>query len=123
MTRGAYAREVISGAHVIVYSTDADSDRAFLRDVLGLDGIDIGGGWLVFGLPPSEVAVHPADDNDRHELFLLVDDVDAFVADMSARGVVCAAITEQSWGRLTNITLPSGGKIAVYQPKHPQPRG
>lgn len=114
---------MISGAHVIVYSTDADSDRAFLRDVLGLDGIDVGGGWFVYRLPPSEVAVHPADDNDRHELFLLVDDVDAFIANMRARSVVCAPITEERWGRLTSITLPSGGTIAVYQPKHPQPHG
>jgi catechol 2,3-dioxygenase-like lactoylglutathione lyase family enzyme len=109
---------VISGAHVVVYSRDADADRAFLRDVLGLPATDVGGGWLVFPLPPSEVAVHPYEKNDLHELFLLVDDVDAFMATMRGRGVACSAISEQRWGRLTKITLPGGGTLAVYQPKH-----
>jgi catechol 2,3-dioxygenase-like lactoylglutathione lyase family enzyme len=109
---------VISGAHVIVYSRDADADRAFLRDVLGLPATDVGGGWLIFALPPSEVAVHPHEKNDLHELFLLVNDVDAFMATMRRRGVACSAISEQSWGRLTKVTLPGGGTLAVYQPKH-----
>jgi catechol 2,3-dioxygenase-like lactoylglutathione lyase family enzyme len=109
---------VISGAHVIVYSRDAEADRAFMRDVLGLPSTDVGGGWLIFALPPSEVAVHPHEKNDLHELFLLVDDVDAFIATMRGRSVTCSPITEQSWGRLTKVTLPGGGTLAAYQPKH-----
>jgi catechol 2,3-dioxygenase-like lactoylglutathione lyase family enzyme len=109
---------VISGAHVVLYSRDADADRAFLRDVLGLPGTDVGGGWLVFPLPPAEVAVHPHDKNDAHEMFLLVDDVDAFVTKMRGRGVACSEISKQRWGRLTKVTLPGGGTLGVYQPEH-----
>ena len=113
---------MISGAHVVIYSTDAEADRAFLRDVLGLSGIDAGGGWLVFRLPPAEVAVHPESENGRHELFFLVDDVDAFVSAMRVKDVRCAPIREERWGRVTGITLPGGGAVSVYQPKHAQPR-
>jgi catechol 2,3-dioxygenase-like lactoylglutathione lyase family enzyme len=112
---------MITGAHAIIYSTDADADRAFLRDVLGLKGVDVGGGWLIFGLPPSEVAVHPADSNDSHELYLLCDDVAAFVAAMQAKGVTCGAVSDQRWGLLTEITLPGGGKLGVYEPRHARP--
>ncbi len=112
---------MISGAHAIVYSTDADADRAFLRDVLGLPNVDVGGGWLIFGLPPSELAVHPADESGRHELYFLVDDVNAFISDMRRRKVACSAIHEERWGRTTEVTPPGGGKIGVYQPLHPRP--
>jgi catechol 2,3-dioxygenase-like lactoylglutathione lyase family enzyme len=112
---------VISGAHAIIYSKDADADRAFLKDVLGLSHVDVGGGWLIFSLPPSEVAVHPWERNDRHELFFLVKDVDAFIAKMRARDVPCSAIQEEQWGRLTQVTLPGGGTIGVYQPRHAAP--
>ena len=106
---------------MIVYSKKAEADRAFLKDVLGLPGTDVGDGWLIFALPPSEVAVHPFDENDRHELFLLVDDVDAFVARMKRRKVRCTAINDLAWGRLTKIALPGGGKVAVYEPRHTRP--
>jgi catechol 2,3-dioxygenase-like lactoylglutathione lyase family enzyme len=112
---------VISGAHAIIYSKDADADRAFLKDVLGLRHVDVGGGWLIFSLPPSDVAVHPWERNDRHELFFLVKDVDAFIAKMRARDVPCSAIQEEQWGRLTQVTLPGGGTIGVYQPRHAAP--
>ena len=112
---------MITGAHAIIYSTNADADRAFLRDVLGLQGTDAGGGWLIFGLPPSEVAVHPAESGGEHELYLLCDDVAAFVAKMLAQGVACAPVSDQRWGLLTEVTLPSGGKLGVYQPKHARP--
>jgi hypothetical protein len=112
---------VITGAHAIVYSKDADADRAFLRDVLGLAGVDVGGGWLIFGLPPSEVAVHPSDENDVHELYLLCDDVQAFVAAMAAKNVACGPVMNRGWGLLTEVTLPGGGKLGVYQPRHARP--
>jgi len=112
---------VISGAHAIIYSTNADADRAFLKDVLGLRHVDVGGGWLIFTLPPSEVAVHPWERNDRHELFFLVKDVDAFITKMRSRKVPCGPIQEQQWGRLTQVTLPGGGTIGVYEPRHATP--
>jgi hypothetical protein len=112
---------VIHGAHVIVYSTNADADRAFFRDVLGYAHVDAGHGWLIFALPPAEVAVHPAEKNDTHELFFMCDDVAAFIAEMAKKGVACSSIDEQRWGSITHLTLPGGGRIGVYQPKHPSP--
>jgi hypothetical protein len=112
---------VIRGAHVIVYSKDAEADRAFFRDVLKYPFADAGHGWLIFALPPAEVAVHPSDDNDVHELYFMCDDVQAFIREMTARGVACSQVDEQRWGSITQITLPGGGKVGVYQPKHPSP--
>jgi len=109
---------VIDGAHVIVYSTDADADRAFLADVLGLKGVDVGGGWLIFGLPPAEVAVHPSERNDAHELFFLCKDIKKFTAEMKKRKVPVSAVQIERWGYLTRMTLPGGGKISVYEPRH-----
>ena len=113
---------MITGAHVIVYSMRPEADRAFLRDILGLPHVDVGGGWLIFGLPPSEVAVHPADTNGRQELYFLVDDIKAFMAAMRTRKVACSAIHEERWGRITNVTLPGGGAIGVYEPRHARPK-
>jgi hypothetical protein len=112
---------MIHGAHVILYSLDADADRAFFRDVLRYPYADAGHGWLIFALPPAEVAVHPSDENDRHELYLMCDDVQALIAEMSAKQITCSPIEEQRWGSITRITLPGGGKIGVYQPKHASP--
>lgn len=112
---------MIIGAHSILYSTQPEADRAFLRDVLGLPHVDVGGGWLIFGLPPSEVAVHPSEKNDVHEFYLIVDDVDGFIAGMSGRGVACGPVHDQPWGRLTQVTLPGGGRLGVYQAKHARP--
>lgn len=112
---------MISGAHVVIYSTDPDADRAFLRDVLQLPNVDVGDGWLIFALPPSEVAVHPSERNDVHELYFLCDDVEAFVAQMTERGVTCGPVQQQGWGSLTELTLPGGGKLGVYQPRHERP--
>ena len=111
----------ITGAHAIIYSTDAEADRALLRDVFKLEHVDVGGGWLIFALPPAEVAVHPAEENDRHELYLMTDDVTGFVAEMKQRNVACDAVQDQGWGLLTRITLPGGGKLGVYQPRHARP--
>ncbi len=112
---------MITGAHAIIYSTDAEADRAFFRDVLGLSHVDVGEGWLIFGLPPSEVAVHPDGGGDRHELYLLTDDVEALVASLSEQGITASAVADRGWGLLTEVTLPSGGKLGVYQPRHASP--
>ena len=112
---------MISGVHAIVYSTNPDADRAFLRDVLALPHVDVGHGWLIFGLPPSEVAVHPADKNNVHELYLMCDDIQEFVARMKAHVIDCEAVQDQGWGLLTHLTLPGGGKMGVYQPRHARP--
>ena len=113
---------MIVGAHSILYSTDAEADRAFLRDVLGLPHVDAGEGWLIFGLPPAEVALHPSEKNDVHEFYLMCDDVESFVAEMTGRGVACGAVQSMGWGRLTQMTLPGGGKLGVYQPRHARPK-
>ena len=112
---------MISGAHSIIYSTNAEADRAFLRDVIGLPSVDVGHGWLIFGLPPAEVAVHPGDESGVSELYFIVDDIDAFVATLAARGVRCTPVADQAWGRLTQVTLPGGGELGVYQPRHARP--
>jgi hypothetical protein len=90
---------MIRGAHSIIYSTDPDADRAFFRDVLELPSVDVGGGWLIFGLPPAEVAVHPSDENDHHELYVMCDDIEALVAEMATRGITCAPVQDEGWGR------------------------
>lgn len=112
---------LINGAHSIIYSSNAEADRALLRDVLGLPNVDVGQGWLIFALPPGEVAVHPSDKNDVHELYLMTDDIRAFVDDMKKRNVVCSEPNDQGWGILTNLTLPGGGKLGIYQPRHARP--
>ncbi|HTB74015.1 MAG TPA: hypothetical protein VK762_12260 [Polyangiaceae bacterium] len=112
---------MIHGAHVIVYSKESEADRAFFRDVLGYSFADAGHGWLIFALPPAEVAVHPSDENDVHELYLMCDDVHGFIAEMQAKGVACSDVHEERWGSITHVALPGGGKIGVYQPKHPSP--
>jgi hypothetical protein len=112
---------MINGAHVIIESADAEADRAFLRDVIGFQAVDVGGGWLIFALPPSEAAIHPADESGRHELFLMCDGVEAEVERLRDHGVACDPITEVSWGRLTALRLPGGGKLALYEPRHARP--
>ena len=112
---------MITGAHAILYSRKPDEDRAFFRDVLKLPNVDVGDGWLIFGLPPSEVSVHPADHSGRQELYLMCDDVEAFVAAMTQRGLSCAPVQHQGWGVLTSVTLPGGGTLGVYQPRHARP--
>jgi hypothetical protein len=113
---------MITGAHSIIYSANPEADRALLRDVLKLPHVDVGHGWLIFGLPPAEVAVHPSDKNDVHEFYLICDDVKKFVATMKAQNISCAEIQDQGWGVLTHLTLPGGGKIGVYEPRHARPK-
>jgi catechol 2,3-dioxygenase-like lactoylglutathione lyase family enzyme len=111
---------MISGAHVVIYSKNADADRAFFRDILGFRHIDVGHGWLIFALPPSEAAFHPAEANGNHELYLMCDDLAAEMERLNDKGVACSAVQELQWGSLTQIGLPGGGKLGLYQPKHPR---
>lgn len=110
---------MISGAHVVIYTKDAEADRAFLRDKLGFRWVDGGGGWLIFALPPAEVACHPSESNGQHELYFLCDDLTQEVAALEAKGVHCSKIHEHVWGWVTRISLPGGGTIGLYQAKHP----
>ena len=112
---------MIIGAHSIVYSRKAEADRAFLKDVLKLPHVDVGQGWIIFGLPPAEVAVHPSEKNDVHEFYLMCQDVEAFVGAMAERGVACGPVRDMGWGLLTQVTLPGGGKLGVYQARHARP--
>ena len=113
---------MLNGAHAIIYSKRADEDRAFLRDVIGLSGVDAGHGWLIYGLPPAEIAVHPGEKNDVHEIYLMCDDVEAFVGEMQSRGVACSPVQALGWGMLTQVQLPGGGRLGVYQPRHARPK-
>ena len=112
---------MIVGAHSIIYSKQPAADRAFFRDALGLPSVDVGEGWLIFGLPPAEVAVHPSDKDDLHEFYLMCDDIKAFVAEMEKKNITCGEVQDMGWGVLTQLTLPSGGKLGVYQPRHARP--
>jgi len=112
---------MIFGAHVIVYSKDAAADRAFFRDVLGFSSVDAGHDWLIFALPAAELAVHPADDNVGHELFLMCDDLTAEIAALGDKDVQCSAVEEARWGSVTKVRLPGGGEVGLYQPWHPSP--
>ena len=109
---------MIFGAHVIIFSNDASADRAFLQDVLGFPSVDAGHDWLIFALPTAELAVHPSDDDLRHELYLMCDDVEKTIAELKSKGVVCSEVRDAEWGLLTSIALPSGGKLGMYQPRH-----
>jgi hypothetical protein len=112
---------MIVGAHSIIYSRKPEADRAFFRDVIGLTKVDVGEGWLIFGLPPAEVAVHPSRENGVHEFYLMSDDIEEFVGSMGKRGVRCTPVRDLGWGRLTWTTLPGGGKLGVYEPRHARP--
>ena len=113
---------MIIGAHSIISSKKPERDRAFLRDVLGLPGVDVGGGWLIFGLPPAEVAVHPSSKNDVHEFYLMCDDVEELIGRMEKRGVACEPAQNLGWGVLTHVRLPGGGRLGIYQPRHSRPK-
>jgi hypothetical protein len=112
---------MITGTHCILYSTNPAADRAFFRDVLRLRHVDAGEGWLIFGLPPAEIAVHPADESGKQELYLLCEDIERFIQEMTNHKISCTPVQNQVWGLLTQITLPGGGKLGVYQPSHVRP--
>jgi catechol 2,3-dioxygenase-like lactoylglutathione lyase family enzyme len=112
---------MIFGAHVIVYSADATADRAFFGDVLGFSSVDAGHDWLIFALPPAELAVHPADENGPHELYLMCDDLTQEMSRLAEKDVACSEVEEARWGSVTKIRLPGGGEVGLYQPRHPSP--
>jgi predicted enzyme related to lactoylglutathione lyase len=114
---------VITGVHAIIFSPDAEKARAFFADVLNMQSADAGGGWPIFALPPAELAVHPAEGDSRHELYLMCDDIHATLAELRGKGVAVARdISDQGWGLLAAIRLPDGTEFPIYQPRHPSPR-
>jgi len=112
---------MINGAHFVIYSTDPKKDRNFFLKVLECTHVDVGDGWLIFGLPPAEIAVHPSKENGGHEFYLMTDDIEAFVKQMKKKKIVCSPVQNMGWGILTQITLPGGGQLGVYQPRHARP--
>jgi len=108
----------IIGLHALMYSKKDEATRRFFRDVLGFPFVDAGHGWLIFAMPPAELAVHPTEDEEYHELYLMCDDIEATRSDLERKGVKTSPVQEQPWGRLTQITLPSGEALGIYEPKH-----
>jgi len=113
---------MITGAHFMIYSTNPETDRIFFRDILKLPNVDTGDGWLIFGLPSAEIAVHPDDLGDKQELYFMCDDIDDFVQQMSRQMIKFSPIQSQSWGELIYITLPGGGHLGIYEPRHEHPQ-
>jgi catechol 2,3-dioxygenase-like lactoylglutathione lyase family enzyme len=118
---------MINGTHVVLYTRDPEADRAFFRDVLQFPSVDAGHGWLIFALPPAEAAFHGLDENDaesndKHELYFMCDDIAATLKDLKKKKVPVSDVNEQRWGTLATLTLPGGGKVGIYQPKHPRPK-
>ena len=109
------------GDHSINFSTNPEADRAFFKNLLRLDHVDVCGGWLIVSLPPSGVAFHPSDENDHHELYLMVDDVRPFIAKMNRHAVACSAVQTEPWGHLTHVALPGGARVRVYEALHERP--
>jgi catechol 2,3-dioxygenase-like lactoylglutathione lyase family enzyme len=112
---------MINGLHALIHAPDADKARAFFRDVLGFRSVDAGHGWLIFAMPPAELAVHPAEDGEaaRHELYLMCNDLNTTMEELKGKGVICGEVIQARWGSITKIDVPGAGKIALYQPKHP----
>jgi len=112
---------MITGAHSIIYSSDPDADRDFFKNVLQFPNVDIGHGWLIFELPPAELAIHPSTENGLHEFYLICDNIHLFLEEMARHKIICTALENQRWGILTYVTLPGGGKLGVYEPRHARP--
>jgi catechol 2,3-dioxygenase-like lactoylglutathione lyase family enzyme len=110
---------MINGAHIVIYTRDPEADRALFRDVLKFPSVDAGRGWLLFALPQAEAAFHDSEKNDAHELFLMCDNIDATLKELKGKKVEVSEVTEQRWGKLATLTLPGGGKLGIYEPKHP----
>ena len=111
---------MITGVHAIIYAGQAEEVRAFLRDVLGFQSVDAGGGWLIFACPPAELAAHPAESGNRHELYLMCDDIDTTVKELTAKGVeFTGPVRDQGFGLITALRLPGGGELGLYEPRHP----
>ena len=113
---------MITGVHAIVYTQDAEADREFFRDVLGFEGVDAGGGWLIFALPPAELAAHPTEGDGKHELYLMCDNIAATVAELREKGVdFVREVSDEGFGLMTALRLPSGSELGLYEPRHPSP--
>lgn len=112
---------MIVGTHLIVFSRDAEADRSFFKNVLGFDSVDAGHGWLIFALPPSEAAIHPAAHSIGHELYFMCDDLPAEMQTLQEKGVACSAVEKAQWGLVTKIKLPGGSEVGLYQPRHASP--
>jgi catechol 2,3-dioxygenase-like lactoylglutathione lyase family enzyme len=113
---------VITGVHAIMFTRDAEALRGFFRDVLGFDSVDAGGGWLIFALPPAELAAHPDEEGGQHEIYLMCDDIEATVAELAAKGVeTTGPISDEGFGLMTGIQLPDGAQLGLYEPRHPTP--
>ena len=113
---------MITGAHSVIYSSNHEADKLFFKNILKFPYVDIGRGWLIFGLPPAELAMHPANENGLHEFYLMCDDIKSFIKEMAKQKIRCSKIKVQPWGNLVSITLPGGGKLGVYEPKHARPK-
>ena len=112
---------MFNGGHIVIYSTDADADRRFFRDVIGLDNVDVGGGWLIFSLPPSELAFHPHEISTSHDFYLMCDDIQIACSKLEELGIEYSEPVDEGWGILSAFTLPGGGKMGFYQPRHERP--
>ncbi len=114
---------MIFGAHLILFSNDAEADRVFFRDILGFPSVDAGGGWLIFALPPTEAALHPVDDagSPRLQLYLMCEDLPAEIEALRSKGVACSGVEDARWGSVTTFRLPGGSEVGLYQPRHPSP--
>jgi hypothetical protein len=114
---------MICGSHIVIYSKNAEADRAFFHETLGFASVDAGHGWLIFALPPAEAAFHPASENGAHELYFMCDDLRKEIEALAEKGVACSEVAEERWGSITKIPLPGGGHVGLYQPKHPTALG
>lgn len=112
---------MINGAHVVIYSKNPEADRTFFRNILEFASVDAGHGWLIFAMPPLEAAFHDSEKDNQHELYLMCDDISSTLKDLSAKNVQISEMTEQRWGKMAFLTLPGGGKLGIYEPKHPSP--
>ena len=112
---------MIIGAHSIIYSKKPDADRAFFREILEFPYVDIGEGWLIFRLPPAEIAIHPSAKTNTQEIYLMCDNIQNFIVEMREYKIKCTKVKDQVWGLLTHLTLPGGGKLGIYEPKHERP--
>jgi len=112
---------MIIGAHIMLHSTNDKADMAFLSDVLKLQSINAGGGYMIYAVPPAEMSIHGSESNDIHRLYLMCQDIAAFTGEMTKHGIAFSTPVRQSWGTATEITLPGGGRLGVYQPRHERP--
>jgi len=112
---------MINGTHVVIYSKNPEADRVFFRDVLQFPSLDAGHGWLIFAMPPLEAAFHDSENNDKHELYLMCDDIAATLRNLTSKNVKVSEVSEQRWGKLASFVLPGGGKVGIYEPTHPSP--